>query len=52
MDFRKRNAGPGFAFDVNTAGKDRRRAFETRMVQEQPRQFGAGVACHSHHCGL
>jgi hypothetical protein len=37
---------------VDTAGKNRGRALETGMVEEQASQLSASVACDSHNRGL
>ncbi len=47
MNFDERNAAARRILGVDTSRKDRRRAFEARMVQQQPGQFGARVARHT-----
>src|SRR5580658_6837046 len=52
MNLRQGNASARKILFVDAPGKDGRRGFKARMVQEKARQLCARVACHSHHSSL
>ena len=52
MNLGERNAAALRFFLIDAAGENRRRALETRMMQEQPSQFCACVTGHPDDCSL
>src|ERR1019366_9771907 len=50
MDLGKWNPTAGYVLFIDAAGKERRRALEAGMSQQEPGQLGAGVSCNSHNC--
>ena len=48
MDFGQGNAAARSVFFIHAPGKDRRRAIQAGMMQQQPGQLGARVPRNSH----
>ena len=52
MNFDERHTAAGRVLFVHTAGKDRGRALEAWVMEQEPGEFASGIACDADDRGL